>query len=125
MEIRKLHRDQLKADNGLRAQRLMPWPALNAPFEGSWCLVAPGAQSGPHSHHEYEIWVAMTGAATIVTEAGRTPFVAGDVVHFPPQTRHQVVNDGDTDFQMYSVWWDAEMAEKFAERHEGADRDAA
>ena len=117
MEIRNLHRDELKPDNGLRAQRLMPWEALNAPFEGSWCVVAPGAESGPHGHHEYEIWVAMTGAATIVTDAGPTPFVAGDVVHFPPETRHQVVNDGDADFQMYAVWWDADMAESFARRH--------
>lgn len=120
MEIRKLQ--ELKPDNGLRAQRLMPWPVLNAPFEGSWCVVAPGTESGAHAHHEYEIWVAMTGEATIITEAGRTPFVAGDVVHFPPGLKHQVVNEGDGDFQMYAVWWDAEMTERFTRRHETASR---
>lgn len=117
MEIHKLDRDHLNPDNGLAAQRLFPWPALNAPFEGSWCVVAPGAESGPHGHHEYEIWVAMTGAAEIVTADGRVPFVAGDIVYFPPQVRHQVVNRGDTDFQMYAVWWDAEMSDRFAARH--------
>jgi mannose-6-phosphate isomerase-like protein (cupin superfamily) len=117
LEIRKLDRDNLKPDNGLVAQRLLPWPDLNAPFEGSWCVVRPGAASGPHGHHEYEIWVAMTGAAEIVTDDGRTPFVAGDVAHFPPHVRHQVVNDSDTDFQMYAVWWDAELSERFATRH--------
>ncbi|MEU7913638.1 cupin domain-containing protein [Microbispora bryophytorum] len=120
MEIRSLDRDNLRADNGLRAQRLMPWPVLNAPFEGSWCVVPPGAASGPHSHHEYEIWVAMTGEAEIVTEGRREPFVAGDVVHFVPGTRHQVVNEGGADFQMYAIWWDAEMTERFSARHRGA-----
>lgn len=118
LAIRKLDRDNLKPDNGLLAQRLMPWDVLNAPFEGNWCVVPPGGESGAHGHHEYEIWVAMTGAAEIICEGNTTPFVAGDVVHFTPQLRHQVVNNSDTDFQMYSVWWDADMAQRFTERHE-------
>src|SRR5215475_9104182 len=101
MEIRKLDRDGLKQDNGLIAQRLMPWEALNAPFEGSWCVVQPGAESGAHSHHEYEIWVAVTGRAEIICEGRAMPFVQGDIVHFPPQVGHQVVNNGDSDFEMY------------------------
>lgn len=119
LEMRNLDRDNLKPDNGLVAQRLMPWEVLNAPFEASWCVVRPGAKSGAHGHHEYEIWVAMTGAAEILTDDGSsTPFVAGDVVHFTPGFRHQVVNNGDADFQMYSVWWDAEMTAKFTARHQ-------
>jgi len=117
MQIRRLDRDGLTPDNGLVAQRLQPWPELNAPFEGSWCLVAPGRASGAHGHHEYEIWVAMTGDAEIVTDSGRTPFRAGDVVFFSPHERHQVVNNGDHDFQMYAVWWDAEMSGRFTARH--------
>jgi len=117
MEIRKLDRDGLKEDNGLIAQRLLPWEALNAPFEGSWCVVQPGAASGAHGHHEYEIWVAVNGRAEIISEGERIPFAAGDVVHFPPQVRHQVVNRGDSDFEMYAVWWDEDMAKRFAARH--------
>ena len=116
MEIRKFDRVNLRPDNGLVAQRLMPWAALNAPFEGSWCVVPPGAESGAHSHHEYEIWVAMTGTAEIICDGRRMPFVAGDVVHFPPRSHHQVVNGGQDEFQMYAVWWDGEMAERFADR---------
>lgn len=118
MEIRNLDRANLKDDNGLIAQRLMPWPALNAPFEGSWCVVRPGAESGEHRHHEYEIWVAMNGAAEVICEGKRIPFRAGDIVHFPPETVHQVVNHGDTSFEMYAVWWDAELAERFTARHQ-------
>ncbi|WP_308315453.1 hypothetical protein [Streptomyces sp. ISL-100] len=44
MEIHPLDRAGLKSDNGLAAQRLMPWPLLNAPFEGSWCGRAPGCR---------------------------------------------------------------------------------
>ena len=117
MEIRNLHRDALKLDNGLRAQRLVPWPALNAPFEGSWCVVGPGEQSGRHSHHEYEIWIAMTGESEIVCDGERTPFVAGDVVHFTPGSEHQVFNHGNNPFEMYSIWWDPELAAGFHARH--------
>jgi mannose-6-phosphate isomerase-like protein (cupin superfamily) len=117
MEIKNLHRPGLAPDNGLRAQRLKPWAALNAPFEGSWCVVAPGAASGPHAHHDYEIWVAMTGSAAIICDGERVPFNAGDIVHFPPYNHHQVVNDGKTDFEMYAIWWDADLAATFQERH--------
>lgn len=120
MQIRRLDTDGLTPDNGLIAQRLLPWPALNAPFEASWCVVRPGAASGAHGHHEYEIWVAMTGAAEIVTDTARVPFVAGDVVHFSPHERHQVVNEGTADFQMYAIWWDAELTERFTARHQEA-----
>ncbi|KOX12161.1 cupin [Saccharothrix sp. NRRL B-16348] len=118
MEIRKLDREHLKLDNGLVAQRLMPWSLVNAPFEGSWCVVRPGAESGAHGHHEYEIWVAMSGESHILTEDGETPFVAGDIVHFTPHERHQVVNRGQADFEFYAIWWDAELAGKFAVRHQ-------
>jgi mannose-6-phosphate isomerase-like protein (cupin superfamily) len=116
MEIRKFDRTNLQPDNGLAAQRLLPWPELNAPFEGSWCVVSPGAESGAHDHHEHEIWVAMTGAAEIVCDGRRMPFVAGDIVHFPPWSHHQVVNTGSAEFQMYAVWWDTGMADRFATR---------
>jgi mannose-6-phosphate isomerase-like protein (cupin superfamily) len=118
MEIRNLDRDNLRPDNHLLAQRLMPWPVLNAPFEGSWCLVQPGSASGPHGHHEYEIWIAMTGSAKIICDGAEKPFVAGDIVHFTPGSVHQVINDSDADFQMYSVWWDTELANQFTKRHE-------
>ncbi|MGK4591247.1 cupin domain-containing protein [Amycolatopsis sp. w19] len=118
MEIRKFDSARLKPDNGLAATRLLPWPELNAPFEGSWCVVPPGAESGAHSHHEYEIWVAMTGSAEIVCDGHRTPFAAGDIVHFPPRSHHQVVNSGSEEFRMYAVWWDKDMAGRFTTRDE-------
>ena len=115
-DIRKFDPGSLAPDNGLQATRLMPWRELNAPFEGSWCVVPPGASSGAHGHHEYEIWIAMDGTADVLCEGRRIPFAAGDVVHFPPGSVHQVINDGAGEFRMYAVWWDTDMAAAFAER---------
>src|SRR5437667_134322 len=60
VEIRNLDRANLTKAYGLDSQRLLPWPALNAPFEGAWCILRSGDESTQHSHHEYEIFIAMT-----------------------------------------------------------------
>ncbi len=117
MLIKHLDRAGLTHENGLDAQRLLPWPELNAPFEGSWCVIRPGTASTAHSHHEYEIFIALRGEAFLEAGGERVPFTAGDIVHFPPHHEHRVVNDSGADFEMYSVWWDAEMADHFTHRH--------
>ncbi|MFJ1755060.1 cupin domain-containing protein [Kitasatospora sp. NPDC088134] len=117
MEIHPLDRDRLKHENGLDAQRLLPWAALNAPFEGSWCVIRPGTASTAHAHHEYEIFIAVGGEAFLESEGGREPFRVGDVVHFRPGQEHRVVNESDQDFEMYSIWWDEDMSARFGARH--------
>jgi mannose-6-phosphate isomerase-like protein (cupin superfamily) len=117
MEIRKLDRSQLRHENGLDAQRLLPWPVLNAPFESSWCVIRPGTASTAHAHHEYEIFIAVSGAAVLESGGERAPFLAGDTVHFPPGVPHRVINESDQDFEMYSVWWDEDMTQRFVLRH--------
>ncbi|BCJ51445.1 cupin [Actinoplanes sp. NBRC 14428] len=122
IDVRRLDRERLEPAYGLLGQRLLPWPALNAPFEGAWCVLRAGTGSTPHAHHEYEIFIAVSGAAEVVVGDERRPFVAGDVVRLPPGTPHQVVNDGPDDFEYYGVWWDAEMAASFVARHEAGPR---
>lgn len=116
MEIRSLDRDRLGPENN-HSQRLMPWPAVNAPFEGAWCVIEPGASSEKHAHHEYEIFIALRGEAVLESAGERGPFRAGDIVHFPPHTDHQVSNETGEDFEMYTVWWDEAMTDVFAGRH--------
>ncbi|WP_308315454.1 cupin domain-containing protein [Streptomyces sp. ISL-100] len=77
----------------------------------------PGAESGAHAHHEYEIWIAVSGFAELLVDGEYIPFTKGDIVHFVPGQRHQVLNRGDEDFEMYAVWWDADLARAFGERH--------
>jgi mannose-6-phosphate isomerase-like protein (cupin superfamily) len=117
MEIRKLDPDGMPEEYGVRVQRLVPWAALNAPFEGAWVIVEPGKATDPHAHHEYEIFIAISGEGALESEGEHSPFLPGDVVHFPPGRRHQVINTGPTDFQFYSVWWDPAMADSFTVRH--------
>lgn len=118
MEIRPLDRASLEPAYGILGQRLLPWAALNAPFEGAWCVVAPGTESTPHSHHEYEIFIAMNGSATLVVDAERRPFAAGDIAFLPPGSFHKVVNDAGAQFEYYGIWWDPAMAGSFLARHE-------
>ena len=117
MDIRHLDRAALSAENSW-SQRLLPWPTLNSPFEGAQSVIRAGASSPRHAHHEYEIFVAVKGEAWIESHGERLPFVAGDIVHFPPGHEHQVINDTDTDFEMFSIWWDTDMSRAFGARHE-------
>jgi quercetin dioxygenase-like cupin family protein len=118
MEIRPLLREELVRENGADGKRLLPWPALNAPFEGAWVELDAGGATGAHSHHEYEIFIAMTGEAEVEAAGERKAFRAGDVVHFPPHTVHRVINESADGFKFYAVWWDPDMSERFTARHE-------
>jgi quercetin dioxygenase-like cupin family protein len=119
MEIRPLLRNELVRENGADGKRLLPWPALNAPFEGAWVVLEPGGETGAHSHHEYEIFIVMTGEAEVETNGERHEITSGCVVHFPPGTEHRVINSSaDEDFTWYSIWWDHGMSATFTERHD-------
>jgi mannose-6-phosphate isomerase-like protein (cupin superfamily) len=122
IDIRGLDRDHLTTGYGVDSQRLLPWPVLNAPFEGAWCVLRAGHASTAHSHHEYEIFVALTGTAELDVDGRRYAFTAGDVAHLPPGCKHKVVNDGSGDFEYYGIWWDAEMSLQFLRRHEEPSR---
>ncbi|MDQ2813774.1 MAG: cupin domain-containing protein [Actinomycetota bacterium] len=113
VEVVHLASDNLLSEYGLHTQRLMPWDALNAPFEGSWALAKPGTRSTLHSHHEHEIFIAVRGSAVIECDGAQTPFRAGDVAFFQPGREHRLLNDGAEEFMFYSVWWDQDMAERF------------
>lgn len=112
-EIVHLQSGNLLHEYGLHTQRLQPWDVVNAPFEGSWALAMPGTHSTLHSHHEHEIFIAVSGSAVIECDGEQTPFAAGDVAFFQPGKRHRLLNDGEEEFMFYSVWWDEEMSERF------------
>jgi mannose-6-phosphate isomerase-like protein (cupin superfamily) len=122
IEIRSLDRENLTRAYGLDSERLLPWPVLNAPFEGAWCVLRPGDESTAHAHHEYEIFIAMAGSSTLTVDGRPFEFAAGDIVHLPPGCTHRVNNDGTEDFEYYGVWWDADMSAKFLARHEEQGR---
>jgi len=122
IEIRTLDRANLTRAYGLDSQRLLPWPALNAPFEGAWCVLRAGDESAPHAHHEYEVFIAMTGSSTLSVDGEQFEFAAGDIVRLPPGSTHQVINDSGRDFEYYGIWWDADMSAKFLTRHRDESR---
>lgn len=113
-EVKPFHPDQLVFENGLHARRLLPFPGLNAPFEGSWCQIEPGSASTPHGHHEYEIFICMNGQGRIKDHLGEEKqFEPGDVAAFTPHHEHSIENVGSEPLLMYSIWWDRPMAEGF------------
>jgi mannose-6-phosphate isomerase-like protein (cupin superfamily) len=117
MELRPLVRAEMAFENGAYGQRLLPWEALNAPFEGAWVTVPAHGATGAHAHHEHEVFIAVSGEAVVEVGDECRPFRAGDVEYHTPGTAHRIVNDGADDFEMYAIWWDPEMSARFVERH--------
>jgi mannose-6-phosphate isomerase-like protein (cupin superfamily) len=113
MEIRPLVREEMLLENGAFGQRLLPWETVNAPFEGAWVTVPAGGATGAHEHHEYELFIAISGTAEVEVDGDRRPFTAGDVEFHAPHKLHRVINASDTDFEFYAIWWDTNMSEKF------------
>ena len=72
-----------------------------------------GTASTRHYHHEHEIFIGISGEATVESDTERRTFRAGDVVLFPPGVAHRVINDRDTDFEMYSIWWDQDLSRAY------------
>ncbi|MEH1098296.1 cupin domain-containing protein [Micromonospora sp. CPCC 205561] len=117
MEIRRFDQERLANGYGIDYELLLPWPALNAPFEGAWCVVPPGGAAAAHAHHEYEIFIGMVGRGELVVDGRRRDFAAGDIARLTPGSHHQVVNPGDREFSYYAIWWDTEMSARFVDRH--------
>ena len=75
----------------------------------------PNTVSTPHSHHEREIFIAISGVAKILIDGETIPVAKGDVVAIPPHSEHCIENDGADDFHLYSVWWDRDLATTYLE----------
>jgi|SRR5215211_3252029 mannose-6-phosphate isomerase-like protein (cupin superfamily) len=120
MEIRRMERKNFTSMKGIELEMLHPWPALNAPFTGAWVVVPAGSASYPHSHHQGELFIGISGSAAIVVDGEHREFAAGDLVHLLPNCHHTVINDGEQDFHYYAIWWDTDACEGFVTRHRAA-----
>ncbi|MFC4031260.1 cupin domain-containing protein [Streptomyces polygonati] len=113
LTIRALESEHLTRAHGLDLKLLHPWPGLNAPFRGAWCVLRPGDVSEPHAHSEREIFICMSGRATVLAGDTRKEFAAGDIAHLLPGVQHSITNEHDEDFAYYAIWWGEEMAAEF------------
>lgn len=111
--INKMDWGSLRHEYELDAKRLLPWEVIQAPFEGAWCVVRPGTRSTPHSHHERELFIAISGQADIVIAGERFSVGKGDLISIPVGSEHYIANDSEEDFHMYTVWWSQESASEF------------
>jgi quercetin dioxygenase-like cupin family protein len=103
---------------------LHPWDGLTAPFEGAWCVLRPGDRSVAHAHHEHEIFIGISGRATVITPDRRYDFAAGDIAFLRPEIKHYLINETAEDFSYYAIWWDRVMSEHFVayeDRRVGVD----
>jgi mannose-6-phosphate isomerase-like protein (cupin superfamily) len=113
IDIHRLESEKVTRQYGLDFKLLHPWPGINAPFEGAWCVVRPGDVSQAHAHGEREILIGMSGRGGVVSDGDHLDFNTGDIVLLQAGITHSVVNNGDTDFAYYAIWWDRAMSAEY------------
>lgn len=118
--IRKREPDNLVREHGLDLKLLQPWPGLDAPFRGAWCVLRPGDVSEAHAHHEREMFIAMSGRGDVVCGDRRHAFEAGDIAVMNGGVEHHIVNEHTEDFAYYAIWWGPDMSAEFLARHPGS-----
>lgn len=119
--IRAKEPDHLERAHGLDLRLLHPWPGLDSPFRGAWCVLRPGDVSELHAHHDREIFIVMSGRGTVLAGGSRQEVAAGDLAYIRPDVEHSVVNEHDEDFAYYAIWWDRAMSADFLGRPEQTD----
>jgi mannose-6-phosphate isomerase-like protein (cupin superfamily) len=101
--LNKINWESLKHEYDLDAKRLLPYPGINPPFGGAWCVVKSKTKS--LAHDEYELFIGISGKANIKLGDEIVEMEKGDIVVIPPRVRHYISNQEQEDFHLYSIWW--------------------
>ncbi len=69
------------------------------PFDVELCRIPPGKKPCPfHSHSaQWEFYHVLSGHGSVRHAHGTSPLEPGDVLLFPPDDPHQLINDGPED----------------------------
>lgn len=117
MQLVKPFKEQdLKFEYGLDGVRLLPWPGLNVPFGGGYCIVRPHSTSLEHVNSpddEEEAFICIAGSAKVVIGDDIRDASRGDVFFIPRGVTHYVRNDTDEPFHFYALWWNRGTAEGY------------
>jgi oxalate decarboxylase/phosphoglucose isomerase-like protein (cupin superfamily) len=111
--FRSMNWDGLVHEYDLDGSRLLPWDNYPMPFGGGWCVVRPKTRSLPHTQIDQEIFIGLKGTATLVIGEDERPFAFGDIAAIPKHTVHYFLNESDSDFHFYVVWWDETHARSY------------
>ena len=96
-------------------RRLYPVSGIAEPDWGSaWAKLSPGESSLPHSHDEKETFIIISGEGKLtVNDEVKKTIKKGDVLFFPPFTKHTVKNTASSGkLEFICIWWGEGEADK-------------
>jgi oxalate decarboxylase/phosphoglucose isomerase-like protein (cupin superfamily) len=118
-KLRKFDPAELSHEYGLDGKRLLPWPGMQPPFGGAYCIVRPGDTTTGHVNEpvgEEEMFICISGSAVVVCGEEKIPVAKGDTVYIPAGEYHYVENPEKEDFEFYAVWWNKESASEYLQQ---------
>ena len=70
------------------------------------CRIPVGGATAPHAHFEAETFFIISGRGSVELEGGSevSELKAGDILQVPPQLRHKLIQSGEEDLVMLSVY---------------------
>ena len=61
-------------------------------------------KSDDHAHENVEqVYYFIRGCGKMLIDGREYPVKAGDAVHLPPKTKHQVINDGEDEIEHLNI----------------------
>lgn len=108
MVVGKIDPSQLKRDYNILCQRLFPAPTVETtPFGVTYCVVEPNSETAPHSHHDSESFLILSGRGILILGNERKEVGEGDIVFIPPFSDHQLVNHSQAQsIRFLSIYWE-------------------
>lgn len=81
---------------------------ISAPFNMARFTLPCGAETWPDQHSVEEVWFIIHGSGILNYKNRPIQVAAGDAVYFESNEVHQLLNNGRSPIEVFSIWWGGE-----------------
>jgi methionyl-tRNA synthetase len=113
MKIKKFDSVSFEKAYGILCADPLPTEVKNQIANGyTWCVIEPNSRSSLHKHYEFELFIVFQGKGTIQSGKEISEIHKQDTVFMDAFQEHELVNTGDEDLILLSIWGDKLKREK-------------
>ena len=80
-------------------------PGVSPPFNLARFTLACGTKTDIDQHLVKEVWLIARGSGVVNYKGKPISVSAGDAVYFESNESHQLLNNGNSTIEVFSIWW--------------------